>query len=84
MKINWHLHPSAKTKSLLDIEEEVFLAAVEKGVLMSKGSWFVAERDGFEQTDMFFRATFAAAAEDAMTVAIERFGEAVREAFGVV
>jgi aromatic amino acid aminotransferase I len=32
---------------------------------------------------MFFRATFAAAAEDKMTEAIERFGAAVRASFGV-
>jgi aromatic amino acid aminotransferase I len=32
---------------------------------------------------MFFRATFAAATEDKMTEAIERFGRAVRESFGI-
>lgn len=81
--MNWHLHPHAKTKTLSEIEEEIFLAAVDEGVLVSKGSWFVAERAGFVQTEMFFRATFAAAAEDKMTEAIERFGAAVRASFGV-
>lgn len=81
--MNWHLHPHAKTKTLSEIEEEIFLAAVDEGVLVSKGSWFVAERTGFVQTEMFFRATFAAAAEDKMTEAIERFGAAVRASFGV-
>lgn len=83
LKVNWHLHPHAKTKTLSEIEEEIFLAAVDEGVLVSKGSWFVAERAGFVQTEMFFRATFAAAAEDKMTEAIERFGAAVRASFGV-
>jgi len=32
---------------------------------------------------MFFRATFAAASEEKMTEAIERFGVAVRSSFGV-
>ncbi|KAH9210957.1 pyridoxal phosphate-dependent transferase [Leptodontidium sp. 2 PMI_412] len=83
LKVNWHLHPYAKTKTLSEIEEEIFLAAVDEGVLVSKGSWFIAERNGFVQTEMFFRATFAAAAEDKMTVAIERFGAAVRASFGL-
>lgn len=59
------------------------MAAVERGVLVSKGSWFAAERSGFVATDMFFRATFAAASEEKMTEAIERFGLAIRGTFGV-
>jgi aromatic amino acid aminotransferase I len=31
---------------------------------------------------MFFRATFAAATEEKMSEAIERFAEAVKESFG--
>ncbi|KAJ5032831.1 uncharacterized protein L3040_009422 [Drepanopeziza brunnea f. sp. 'multigermtubi'] len=83
LKLDWHAHPHAKTKTILELEDEIFLAAVAKGVLMSKGSWFLAEREGFTPTEMFFRATFAAAAEDKMTEAIERFGVAVRESFGL-
>ena len=83
LKVDWHKHPAAKTKSILDIEEEVFLAAVEQGVLVSKGSWFSAEREGFVPEDLFFRATFAAASADKMTEAIERFGVAIQEIFGV-
>jgi len=52
-------------------------------VLISRGSWFAAERSGFEPTQLFFRATFAAASEEGMTVAIERFGIAVRKSFGI-
>lgn len=50
---------------------------------MSKGSWFIADPKNFTQTELFFRATFAAAAEDKMTDAIERFGAALRESFGL-
>lgn len=32
-------------------------------------------------TDMFFRATYAAATPENMTEAIRRFGEAVRDSF---
>ena len=59
------------------------MVAVDNGVLISRGSWFTAERQDFHPTDMFFRATFAAASEDKMTEAIERFGIAVRKSFGV-
>jgi aromatic amino acid aminotransferase I / 2-aminoadipate transaminase len=59
------------------------LAAVEEGVLICKGSWFTAERIGFVPTDMFFRATFAAASAENMAAAIERFGNAVRDVFGL-
>lgn len=83
MKLDWRKHPHAHTKDIIDIEEEIFLAAVDQGVLISRGSWFTAERSGFVPTDMFFRATFAAASEDKMAEAIERFGVAVRQSFGV-
>lgn len=56
------------------------MSAIEKGVLVSPGSWFLAQRE-LEPEAMFFRATFAAASSEKMTVAIERFGEAVRESF---
>jgi aromatic amino acid aminotransferase I len=83
MQIDWHKHPHAKAKDIVEIEEEIFLAAVDQGVLVSRGSWFTAERANFHPTDMFFRATFAAASEEKMTEAIERFGGAVRKSFGV-
>ena len=44
------------------------------------GSWFTSET-GYVPTQMFFRATFAAASADKMAEAIERFGVAVRAAF---
>jgi aromatic amino acid aminotransferase I len=83
MQVDWHKHPHAKMKTISEIEEEIFMAAVDRGVLVSRGSWFTAERADFHPTDMFFRATFAAATEDKMTEAIERFGVAVRMNFGV-
>lgn len=58
----------------------MFLAAIGQGVLISRGSWFVAERE-FHPTQMFFRATFAAASAEKMAEAIEKFGVAVRDSF---
>jgi aromatic amino acid aminotransferase I len=60
----------------------MFLACVEKGVLLSKGSWFLGDKTK-EPTQLFLRATFAAATAEKMEQAIERVGVAVREAFGV-
>jgi hypothetical protein len=85
MKLNHKLHPSQSTSKPLtipEIEDEVFLAAVGNGVLISRGSWFTAEREGFEAHELFFRATFAAATEEKMAEAIHRFGDAVRAWFG--
>jgi aromatic amino acid aminotransferase I len=64
----------------MDIEEEIFNLCIEKGVLVARGSWFRAEHDQ-APSELFFRATYAAATPENMTEAIRRFGEAVRESF---
>jgi aromatic amino acid aminotransferase I len=81
-KVDHTKYPSTRTKTLLELEDEVFLAAIDEGVLVSKGSWFIAERETFVPRELFLRATFAAASEENMTKAIERFGVAVRKIFG--
>jgi aromatic amino acid aminotransferase I len=82
LEVNLANHPHAATKSILEIEDEMFLACVEKGVLLSKGSWFLGDKTK-EPTQLFLRATFAAATEEKMGQAIERVGVAIREAYGV-
>ncbi len=79
MKIDWHQHPQARNKGVNMIEKEILEACIERGVLVIPGSWFRAERDVGH--DLFFRATFAAAASDKMEEAIRRFGAVIREAF---
>ena len=64
---------------MLEIEDEVFHAGIDKGILSIKGSWFRAEADG--GADMFFRTTFAAASVSDMTEGIRRLGEALRSLF---
>jgi aromatic amino acid aminotransferase I len=83
MKVDHTRHPDANKRSILEIEEDIFNRCIEKGVLVVRGSWFRAEHDTVP-TDMFFRATYAAATPENMTEAIRRFGEAVRESFGMV
>ena len=49
LTIHTRTHPSLKTdkpKTLLEIEEEIFQAGIERGVLTSRGSWFRAEGPG--------------------------------------
>jgi aromatic amino acid aminotransferase I / 2-aminoadipate transaminase len=69
-------------KKLEELEESIFLAAVGKGVLCSRGSWFRAVKGS--DTELFFRTTFAAAPADKIVAAIQRFGEALKEEFGIV
>ena len=81
IKVDWQKYPATKgSKSMLEIENEIFLAAIDGGTLTSKGSWFRAEV-GNPGNDMFFRTTFAAAPGDKVTEAIKRFGDALRLVF---
>lgn len=80
IKIDWQKHPSKASKSLLDIENEIFHAAIDRGTLTSKGSWFRAETSN-PGNEVFFRTTFAAADDDQVAEAISRFGNALRAVF---
>ncbi|KAI1213785.1 PLP-dependent transferase [Annulohypoxylon truncatum] len=80
LRVDHTQHPQASTKSILEIEEDIFNSCIDKGVLAIRGSWFRAEQD-VPPSGLFFRTTFAAASEDDMARAIERFGAAVRESF---
>jgi len=80
IKIDWQKHPAKDSKSMVDIEEEIFHAAIDGGTLTSKGSWFRAE-SGNPGNDLFFRTTFAAASNEEVTEAIRRFGDALRAVF---
>lgn len=60
IKIAVEKHPEFLTRSVKSIEDELFLAAVSEKVLVSPGSWFLADK-GVEHKELFFRATFAAA-----------------------
>lgn len=80
LKVNHKLHPDAARRGILEIEEEIFDSCIDKGVLVARGSWFAAEHHR-PPTELFFRATYAAASPENMTQAIQRFGAAVRQSF---
>lgn len=83
MEIDWRKHPGiAAGKTHAAIEEEIFLSAVNEGVLVSRGSWFKPDHSIAEKK-MFFRATFAAASSEKIDEAISRFAGSLRAQFGL-
>lgn len=82
LEIDYKKHPHFTDKTLLEIEEEIFLKNIAHGTLLMCGSWFVAEQKAGKDT-LFFRATYAAAPADQINEAIKRFGAAIRDSFGL-
>ncbi|KAI5798971.1 pyridoxal phosphate-dependent transferase [Geopyxis carbonaria] len=82
IKLDFEKHPQYPAKSIKEIEDQVFKAAVDACVLVAPGSFFMADTHK-ELDQLFFRATFAAAEFDKMTEAIRRLGVAFRECFAL-
>jgi aromatic amino acid aminotransferase I len=82
LEVDWRRHPLAASWAHDEIEEQIFMASIDHGALVTRGSWFFASSDT-EQPSMFFRATFAAAPFEQIDAAIKRFGDAIREVFGL-
>jgi aromatic amino acid aminotransferase I len=81
--VSWKKHPGfAKGQSHADIEEAIFKASVDRGSLLSRGSWFRADHS-IPEDKMFFRATYAAAPGDKLDEAITRCSEALRAEFSL-
>lgn len=87
IKVNWELHPLAgmvydeahRSSAILRIEERVFRAGLEAGVMCCKGSAFRGpEGPG---ANMFLRTTFASVALSQLTEAVQRLGHAIRREF---
>lgn len=81
LKVDYEKHPEAGSRSLAEVEEEIFDSCIEKGVLVARGSWFLTEKDK-PLPGLFFRATYASASPGNMSEAIKRFGQAVSDSFG--
>ncbi|KAK7418035.1 Aromatic/aminoadipate aminotransferase 1 [Neonectria punicea] len=80
LKVDWRKHPDAASKSMTEIEEEIWFEGIGQGVLVARGSWFQATENKL-YTDIFYRVTFAAAPLDKIEEAVVRFGEALRKIF---
>lgn len=81
LKVDYEKHPQAGTRTLEEVEEEIFESCVDNGVLVARGSWFLTEKDK-PLPGLFFRATYASASKENMSEAISRFGRAVSDSFG--
>ncbi|KYK56000.1 L-kynurenine/alpha-aminoadipate aminotransferase [Drechmeria coniospora] len=81
LKVDASQHPEAGRRSLEEIEEEIFSSCIDGGVLVARGSWFLAEKDK-ALPGLYFRTTYAMATPEAMNEAIKRFGDALRKSFG--
>lgn len=82
LKVDYSKHPQSGVKTLEDVEQEIFDSCIDGGVLVARGSWFLAEKEK-PMPGLFFRATYAAASAENMNEAIRRFGQAVRASFGL-
>ncbi|KAK2749227.1 Aromatic/aminoadipate aminotransferase 1 [Myotisia sp. PD_48] len=81
IQIDWQKHPAVKEgKGHNAIEEMIYLAGIEAGVLACCGSWFLSDNSAGE-SDMFFRTTFAAAPAEKIDEAIKRFGATLKAQF---
>ncbi|CAI6038343.1 unnamed protein product [Clonostachys chloroleuca] len=80
LKIDWRKHPLASSKTILEIEDEIFMASIDQGALVIKGSQFYANKEENHDT-LYFRSTYASAPPDKINEAIRRFGTAVRSVF---
>ncbi|KAJ5355958.1 hypothetical protein N7517_010567 [Penicillium concentricum] len=80
LAVDWRKHPDAKTKSALQIEEEIWLKAISNGALVACGSWFRAATDA-TCDEVFYRTTFAAASLEQIEEAVMRLGEALKTCF---
>jgi aromatic amino acid aminotransferase I len=79
--LDYESHPLLFKKpetTALEIEDIIFQECIKEGVLLAKGSFFIADRST-EAKKVILRATFASADKKTMATAIERFGAALRE-----
>jgi len=83
LEVDYTMHPLAGQLSLEGIEERIFMASIDEGALVTRGTWFSANPIADQKT-MFFRATYAAAPGEQIHLAIQRFGQAIRKEFGLI
>lgn len=86
VKVDWLKHPQADKMPMRELEDQIWHKGIDKGSLVIKGSMFRADQGrsgGGKDEGMFFRMTYASAKEQDMWEAMRRFGEALREEFGL-
>lgn len=63
----------------VEVEDQIYFQAKDKGVLISKGSWFAVNSG--RAKDIWIRLTFSAAPIQQLSAAVELFGSALEEVF---
>ncbi|CAL00400.1 hypothetical protein CBS115989_4521 [Aspergillus niger] len=91
VKIDWRQHPQLESSSelsleevgaqIIGLEEKIAAKALEKAVLVTKGSLFASNKE--LNGHLHFRMTFAAAEEGDLKEGVRLFAEAVSEEFGL-
>ncbi|KAH7361364.1 pyridoxal phosphate-dependent transferase [Pyrenochaeta sp. MPI-SDFR-AT-0127] len=82
MRVDVTKHPRFGELTVEEIEKRVFMHAVEHGVLVMRGSSFLAElREG--TAELYYRATYAAAPAESIEEGIRRLGVVIKEEFGL-
>ncbi|KAK9460890.1 pyridoxal phosphate-dependent transferase [Lipomyces oligophaga] len=92
LKFDARKHPKYGTLTPLEIEKEIYEAAIEHGVLFIPGSWFRADQDPIDESiepaddqpvDIFFRGTFATVPQDKLLQGLKLFAETIATEFGL-
>ncbi|KAJ9485471.1 hypothetical protein VN97_g7893 [Penicillium thymicola] len=81
ISVDWTQNPQARSKSTLEIEKEVYDAAIECGALVVPGSWLLPSEGRGGMEEVFFRMTYAAASAEDVEEAIWRLGMTLRGIF---
>ncbi|CCF57788.1 hypothetical protein KAFR_0D01420 [Kazachstania africana CBS 2517] len=90
-------HPEFTTKFKSDpllLESYLYEKAVESGVIIAPGSWFITDgetippqpkesKESNNPNSVFFRGTFAAVAADKLNESLKRFGQVLHDEFKV-
>jgi aromatic amino acid aminotransferase I / 2-aminoadipate transaminase len=86
VRVDWRRHqrPSkvkrgVSANTMLELEDSIFTEAREKGVQVSKGSWFRSSSK--DSSEMHFRLTFVAAPEDKLQEGVKIFAEVLNAKF---
>ncbi|KAK9466274.1 pyridoxal phosphate-dependent transferase [Lipomyces arxii] len=90
LKLNARKHPKYGELTPLQLEKQIYEAAIEHGVLFIPGSWFRADQTPVDETvkpaddeevAIFFRGTFATVPQDKLIHGVELFAEVIAKEF---
>ncbi|KAK9368395.1 pyridoxal phosphate-dependent transferase [Lipomyces kononenkoae] len=90
LKLDVRKHPLYGELTPLQIENRIYHAGIDHGILFIPGSWFRADQDPVDETvkptngeevSVFFRGTFATVPQDKLIEGIRLFAEVIAKEF---